>query len=147
MTLLLQTIHGSYLYGTDHAHSDIDIYRVISGNAKTTQKIQGDMDITTVSLDKFLTYLNKGVPQAWEALWSPYAYINPNWKPFFKSIRPSTQIFSTYHRTISSFNHSTDPKARRSATRLLINLEQLEKYGFFLPNHNEENIQRILSTP
>lgn len=64
------TVHGSHLYGTAHAHSDLDII-VVATNTRTTHVISDDLDIVVYDLDTFVTTLTKGSPQSIELLYSP----------------------------------------------------------------------------
>ena len=71
----LRTIHGSHLYGTNHAGSDVDWYEIwLTG--KNNQAVVNGVDTTKVNLETFVRLIDKGVPQAIEALFSPYSVYN-----------------------------------------------------------------------
>lgn len=59
-SVVLETIHGSHLYGLAHENSDRDVYRVQTG-VKTRQTIVGDSDTMLVSLTDFSAAVVKGV--------------------------------------------------------------------------------------
>ena len=74
--LIFATIHGSYLYGTNHALSDLDLY-VIVEEGRNKQRVNADRSDTALfNLDTFLRLVNDGSHQAVEALCSPYAVFN-----------------------------------------------------------------------
>ena len=59
--IVINTIKGSRLYGTDHQGSDIDLYIVDTGH-KNVHTMMGDIDITLVNLDTFADQVKSGVP-------------------------------------------------------------------------------------
>lgn len=130
--LLLRTVHGSQLYGTAHAGSDIDIYEV-HDYCDNRQVITKNLDITRVSLSKFLLLCDKGVPQALEAMFSPLATTDvlADYRRAYRPNIPNAR--ETYARTIKNFALSDKPKAQRHARRLARNLSDLERYGRFNP--------------
>lgn len=154
---LLRTIHGSHLYGMAHQDSDEDWY-IVRLDGKSRQKVVDGVDTNVVTLEQFLKSIDKGVPQAVEALFSPYAEVDPNWGPFFYGLRPGNSLIDTYRRTILNFglNHggrhgaaleraktSDKIKLRRHALRLCINLSQFVRYGMIDPMIPPELTKRI----
>lgn len=133
--LLLETVHGSHLYGLAHPGSDRDTYRVWAGKRKMRQNINGDDDVTNKSLEQFLKEVYVGVPQALEALWSPVKTVN---KLDFLTLRPGyADTVGRYLRTVKSF-WTEDLKKRRHSARLYLNLEDYMAYGHFNPRLTEE---------
>lgn len=143
MTVLLETVHGSYLYGLDHCDSDLDTYRVISrfsGARPNRVRHQVDKaagtDVTTVGLSTFMHHCEEGVPQALEAMFSPVATIDS-----FPDLRAAYRVGSTmrrtYMRTAKNFAMSGEHKKQRHALRLLTNLWVGQRTGRFNPvlNH------------
>lgn len=145
---ILQTVHGSHLYGLAHPGSDLDTYRVVLGGNKkyARQTKRGDDDCMVISLDRFLAQVAVGVPQALEALFSPFAQINMDWAPFLLGLRPGlikTQM--RYRRTIINFGFHRggrtgsaaeridERKLRRHAVRLTLNLGTFLERGVFNP--------------
>lgn len=143
MTILLDTPHGSQLYGLNHIHSDKDRYVVIdkrpTGIAKKhwmTQKIEGDQDVVTTDLVTFLRQCDSGIPQALEAMFSPKAKVDK-----IESLRLSyytglNMVVNTYSRTITNFVidsvvSNNRFKLKRHALRLAINLGDLMSKGRF----------------
>jgi hypothetical protein len=130
---ILETVHGSHLYGLNNSNSDRDFFRVVSGNSNTRHTITGDIDITQMSIDRFLTNVFKGSHQSCEALFSPLAGIDPQYRPMFEAIRVTgSDVFARYRRTIRAFSFG-DAKKRRHAVRLGFNLSDLVRSGRFNP--------------
>lgn len=137
---VLTTTFGSRLYGLHTETSDYDTYTVYTdpntNSYKAKHKINGLEDDFTVTLPKFMTMCNAGVPQALEALFSPYKEINPNYAAFLNGYRVDlNEARMRYRRTIKSFgfiienNEIVDMhpefKKRRHAYRLILNLNDL----------------------
>lgn len=144
--VLLYTPHGSYLYGLATGLSDKDFYAVVAdrpvnkyGDAKQT--IVNNVDTTVVGYSKFLEMCRKGVPQALEALMSQQAtldnigFIRENY------VIAGSEVLSTYLRTIKSFTlderEGKQPKFRRHAVRLALNLHDIVAQGRFNPELTE----------
>lgn len=85
--IILETVHGSHLYGLNHAGSDRDSFRVVAGSGRTIQRITGEDDITQMPLNRFLENVFHGSHQSCEALFSPLATIDPQYAPYFEGIR------------------------------------------------------------
>ena len=148
--MLLSTVHGSNLYGLAGPASDWDGYEVVL-TGRTWQRIHGHTDITTVVLDDFTTQVAKGVPQALEALWSPYRFVARNWAGFFEGLRPDYwRTLDTYARTIRSFMwvavERDDVKRARHAMRLALNRETFAEQGRFNPRLDPLEHTVVLST-
>lgn len=130
---ILETIHGSRLYGLARADSDEDTFKVVSGSSRTRVRQEGIHDDIVMDLDEFLRRVFHGSHQACEALWSPYATVDPKYQPMFAGLRVTgADAFARYRRTIKSFSYGT-LKQRRHAVRLGYNLADLRKYGRFNP--------------
>lgn len=144
MQVILQTIHGSRLYGLNHADSDYDFFRVIlKGSNKTMHKVTEEMDYTQMPLDRFLENVFHGSHQSCEALFSPVATIDPKYRPLFEAIRVTGEdAFARYRRTIHAFSYGT-MKQRRHAVRLGFNLSDLRKYGRFNPQLTEDQKTKV----
>ena len=136
-TTLLNTVHGSRLYGLSRSDSDHDTYRVVLEPGHTSQRVSGHDDTTVVSLNDYVRQVSVGVPQALEALWSPYAHVREEWKPYFASLRPGYwATLIRYDRTIKNFR--SDPrghsvKRSKHAMRLALNRAEFERTGRFNP--------------
>lgn len=138
--LLLETVHGSHLYGLAHADSDLDYYRVWAGKKNMRQTIQGKYDITNKSYEQFLHEVSIGVPQALEALWSPIKTVN---KLDFVTIVPGySETVNRYLRTIKSF-WTEDLKKRRHSARLYLNLQDYMACGHFNPRLTAEQKETV----
>lgn len=141
MVTLLETLHGSHLYGLATPESDLDSFRVISDSPKKTkaryakQTISEDRvnDVVVTDLSTFMLYANKGVPQYLEAMWSPIATVDVisemRW-----AYRPNLyKTEDTYIRTITNFYEAGDAKRKRHSFRLVINLLEIYDLGWFHP--------------
>ena len=158
--ILLQTIHGSRLSGLARPDSDWDWYTVVD-NGKTRQRISGDQDKLTVTLDDFLNHVADGEVAALCALWSPVADIEPNYKPLFMSLHPSMMgaarkfggaitAFSVFgtgqrNRPVGGFD-AIDIKAKQHMLRLSLLLANLWLYGHFNPQLDAQTIRWITGT-
>lgn len=165
MNTALETIHGSKLYGLSHSNSDHDTYAVLSDASKryARQSIKGKDDIMLISLHRFLSLCDEGVPQALEALFSPYAKMDPRYAPMFRAFRiGATQMSIRYRRTILNFGFQAQEKnadgeripadtlkLRRHALRLCYNLSDGLRYGRFNPAFTPEQAAELtrLATP
>lgn len=143
-TLLLETVHGSRLYGLDHENSDHDSFQVIAGLQKPRVATDGYYDVAAFGLDAFLTNVYNGSHQSCEALWSPVAYKHPALAPYFDGIRVTgADAFARYRRTIRTFSYG-NVKRRRHAVRLGYNLSGLRKYGRFNPTLSDGERHAVL---
>lgn len=151
MTTLLKTVHGSRLYGLHHADSDYDTYEVLFHSNKNyaKQTLKGKGDDFYVSFSKFMSMCSQGVPQALEAMFSPYAEMMEEYTPFFKSFRLGrTETSMRYRRTVRNFAFTLGKdgevlglqpfKRRRLALRLCLNLSEGLREGRFNPVLSEE---------
>lgn len=148
MQTILDTVHGSHLYGLARPDSDYDTYRVVIGDDKiyARQRLRDGDDRLGLHLSRFQEQVEAGVPQALEALFSPVAELDPDWAPFLRGLRPGIiNARMTYRRTVINFGlgnggragaaaQRTDPvKLRRHALRLCLNLDELVSTGRFNP--------------
>ena len=122
---VLRTIHGSHLYGTNTANSDVDYYWVFTSPDYNRSKMcrqavsPAGIDVTVLSLDRFMYFCSIGVPQALEALYSHKADINPKYFPLLKGIKPGYyQTLDRYERTIFNFAFNTGGRSARQANKM-----------------------------
>ena len=122
---VLRTIHGSHLYGTNTTNSDVDYYWVFTSPNYNRRKIcrqavsPDGVDVTVLSLDRFMYFCSVGVPQALEALYSHKADINPKYFPLLKGIKPGYyQTLDRYERTIFNFAFNTGGRSARQANKM-----------------------------
>lgn len=144
---LFKTVHGSRLYGLNHAGSDEDWYSVILGLSKTTQKISDNQDIIAMDYSTFLSQAEKGVPQALESMFSTRVVFDhiPSFRRNFVPNYGST--IDTYGRTIRGFARSSKDslKRQRHAIRLTLNLDKLWKTGRFDPTLDTTEVAVVRS--
>src|SRR6187431_1837508 len=114
MSIIFSTIHGSRLYGLDHAGSDDDQYVVYEEKRGARQSVTGKDDITRVGLHDFLDKAFSGSHQSVEALFSPYkVWELDEYRPFIENaVIPAGGIREKYMRTIKKFSFE-DFKRRR----------------------------------
>lgn len=140
-SVVLETIHGSHLYGLAHENSDRDVYRVQIG-VKPRQTIVGDNDTMLVSLTDFSAAVVKGVPQALEALFSPYKTVQGPYTAYVLGLQPGLAATrATYLRTIKSFWLFDDLKRKTHAVRLIFNLDEFVRTGRFNPNLTSNSVK------
>lgn len=139
---LLRTVHGSHLYGLNHAGSDLDYFMVYEGKFKTEQTIVDGLDSVVMSLDSFLLRASSGSPQSLEAMFSRKAEVDA------LELREGFRVDSAlarqvYSRTIRAFAHG-DLKRQRHAIRLTLNLNDLVESGRFDPALSDEQRAFVL---
>jgi len=144
MTTILETVHGSHLYGLNHSDSDRDIFRVVDTLGRTKHNVTEESDLTQMSLDRFLENVFHGSHQSCEALFSPVAVVDPKYRPLFSGIRVTgADVFARYRRTIHAFSYGT-MKQRRHAVRLGFNLADLKRYGRFNPQLSDDQKTKVI---
>ncbi len=133
MTPILTTVAGSHLYGLNHATSDYDTYEVVLTGC-TRQRVVGSFDLTTVVFRDYLKQVEKGVPQALEALFSPVKVVEPEWAAYLAALRPDYySTVATYQRTIRNFLEGGTVKKWKHAVRMSFNLQDFRAEGVFNP--------------
>lgn len=125
-TVLFKTVHGSRLYGLNHADSDEDFYTVVdkvkTARAKwAKQTIVGEEDTMMLDFGTWLGQCVNGVPQALEAMFSNMALVD-ELGHFREGFRVNTGAQERYLRTITSFCMTQDPKRKRHGLRLALNM-------------------------
>ena len=142
---ILRTIHGSHLYGTNHAGSDVDWYEVCL-TGKNHQSVVNGVDTAKVNLETFTSGIDKGVPQAIEALFSPFGVYDEHWRPFLASLKPNiNNARHTYRRTIKSQFLDGSIKGTKHAVRLSWNIIELETNGWYSPRLDQEYLDMLAS--
>lgn len=145
--LIFETVHGSHLYGLDHAGSDRDIYRVYEGTGVHLKQSIGEDDVVRGDLEAFIRRAQTGSHQSCEALFSPVKEYAPGgeekWGPFLEGFRVTGRdVFEKYERTIKKFCYG-DYKRRRHAARLHLSLMGLRREGRFNPRLDEDEIRWV----
>tara|TARA_R110002051_G_scaffold314950_4_gene392662 strand:- start:8061 stop:8549 length:489 start_codon:yes stop_codon:yes gene_type:complete len=136
VTLILQTLHGSRLYGTAHADSDYDTFVVDTDVERAEQTIDGADDLTQMSLEAFLENVFRGSAQSCEAMFSPVAQVDPRYAAMFAGIRVTgAESHARYRRNIEEHSGG-NLKRRRHAVRLGLNFAELRATGRFDPQMN-----------
>lgn len=144
-TVLFKTVHGSRLYGLNHADSDEDFYTVVD-KVKTAraryakQTITDDEDSMVVDFGTWLGMCVNGVPQALEAMFSEYV-VYDSIEDFRYGYRVSTGASERYLRTITSFTMTQDPKRKRHGLRLALNMYDFQRTGRFNPTMTRQEAE------
>lgn len=143
--VVFKTVHGSHLYGLNHANSDYDTYVVKWGNIKGRQSTDGVDDVTTIGFGDFVHRAASGSPQALEAMFSTAAEIDEigAFRSSFRAGGP--EVRNTYMRTIKAFWLSEENKRQTHAWRLALNLESMQRCGRFNPRVGPVEVEYIRS--
>ncbi len=134
MGVIFSTIHGSRLYGLDHAGSDDDQFIVFEEKRQARQSVSGKDDIVRVGLHDFLDKAYGGSHQSVEALFSPFkVWEAEEYRPFLDhAVIPAGAVREKYMRTIKKFSFE-DFKRRRHAVRLGFSVIGMQSEGRFNP--------------
>ncbi len=106
--ILLETVHGSHLYGLATPSSDRDSYQVVDklGSGRrlrnVKQTIVGDEDKLVIALTDFMRDADDGNPKALEAMFSPLA-TGPLKAMANSYVMNGTAARKHYHKIIHNF--------------------------------------------
>jgi hypothetical protein len=131
-----------------HEGSDRDYYEVVRDNptVKTRysrQSIRDGVDTNVVDLSTFLHFVEIGVPQACEALFSQKADVDLI-SDMRSSYRLTSSSWDRYLRTALNFiGSSGDFKRLRHGVRLALNLRTIRTTGRFDPTLTPGEVERI----
>lgn len=132
-TELLSTAAGSRLYGLSRPDSDWDHYVVVLEGSRARQEVVGDQDVTVVPLGAYVKMVERGVPQALEALWSPVAVRDPRWAAYFSALRPNYHEARRQHLKDHATNNVSPEKLRQRYARLALNTMSLAAHNRYNP--------------
>ena len=124
--VILGTVHGSYLYGTAHKDSDLDLYVVVE-NGKNKSKVVHGQDVQIMNMKTFVRLAEEGSHQAVESLYSPYKVFKEDtpYKEYINSIRPSQYNFwKKCHSAAKAFYHQGIEQNNKKKLRHSKRLEQ-----------------------
>lgn len=138
-SIIFKSLHGSHLYGLNHAGSDIDWYAVHNANVSYEGKAQtpktdsfqtvvDGIDMTLMTWKTFHIQAFEGVPQALEAMFSERVEIDKieAWRHGFHVGLPN--MMNKYAHAIEKFA-TFEFKRRRHAMRYVVNLNEALKAG------------------
>lgn len=137
-SVIFETIFGSHLYGTNHADSDNDTYRVVSelgGRRKNKTKhiIAEKEDVFTIDLKSFLNEAHFAHPQALEAMFSPLA-TESSFSAYRRGFRVSLSVMHESYSERVIVESRGSMKQRRHALRYALNFrEAVKRGGIFNP--------------
>lgn len=148
---LLITVHGSHLYGLNHAQSDVDTVIIRDSIAQQMGHRQRkaivthtpENDLSIFSLSSMMKLADKGIPRMLEVMFSPVATID-----LIKDMRMGyhageASLINGYTFSIQSFN-KFNFKRRRHMLREVANLnEALNNNGRFNPQLSLETAEMI----
>ena len=140
-TVLLLTPTGSRLYGTHRPDSDHDFWAVVLEGVKPSHKVVGEEDVAVIPLKHFQEMLNKGVPQALEALWSPQAQFHAQWESYMKALQPN--VWSAKYRHLAKQGEKVVQKERMHKARLSLQWLQMAAFGKFNPTLEGELLELV----
>lgn len=125
--LLLRTLAGSRLYGTNQPYSDFDYYEVYD-DIKPSQTIKDGVDITRMPFEKWLYLCHKGSHQALDAMWCPpeFAEVDELWyfRSRYRNPLAAAQLEATAHSMGEGSKHFE---------RLLACARECRRYGYYNP--------------
>lgn len=154
--VVFKTVHGSHLYGLNHADSDMDLYIVHTippvknemGDTRKTNSLQtvvDGLDVTLIDFKTFHIQASEGVPQALEAMFSRQSELDliGAWRAGFRVSLPA--MMNRYKHAIEKFSNY-EFKRRRHAVRYVLNLrEALANGGRFNPTMSEKDREFMTS--
>lgn len=127
--VVFATVHGSHLYGTYHAASDLDLFVVVAKGKNRSAVVDG-LDVAMVDLDTWVTNAHNGSHQAVEALFSPYLVTSDKWGAFVRAQRPSRYNFVKKCRSACmAFMAKGDAKSVRRAWTQTRHAHSYMRYG------------------
>lgn len=144
---LLRLVHGSHLYGTAHAGSDLDLYVVVAGSHRPVQTIRDGIDVMVLGLPQFLAQASAGVPQALEAMFAPQPELDliGHLRRAFRVA--GGELLDRMRRTVRAF--AGDPrnplKRRRHALRIAYGLGDVKVRGRYCPVLTGDRLSAVLS--
>lgn len=147
--VVFTTVHGSRLYGFDHAGSDHDYYTVTTATSdKVVHKIETIngrvIDTATVGIDHFLELAKSGSHQSVEALFSTRKVPGRAWVQYGPMLSDmyiqGPEVYDKYKRTITKFAFG-DFKRRRHAVRLKHGLTFLRSTGRLNPTLSTQHVE------
>lgn len=156
---LMITVHGSHLYGLNHAGSDVDtiiirdsIAQEIGHKKKKKALVTHgeENDLAIFSLSSMMYLADKGIPRMLEVMFSPVATVD-----YLREMRlgyhaGEAALIQGYTFSVQSFNRFQF-KRRRHMLREALNLnEALETNGRFNPRLSEKDaafISKLAMSP
>lgn len=148
---LMITVHGSHLYGLNHAGSDVDTVIIRDSIAqeigrrkkKALVSVSEDNDLSIFSLSSMMHLVEKGVPRMLEVMFSEVATVD-----YIREMRlgyhaGEAALIHGYTFSLQSF-YRFEFKRRRHMLREAVNLnEALSGNGRFNPRLSEKDIALI----
>lgn len=136
--VIFATVQGSFLYGTAHKDSDVDLFIVVE-NGDNVSVVSSNTDVTIVNLDTFVKLVFSGTHQSIESLMSPYRVFADNtpYKEFILSLRPS--VYNFYKKCNSA---ASKMEARSENSR---NYEKLQRHALRLRQSAQDAISGVYS--
>lgn len=158
--LLFRTIHGSRLYGLNHAGSDYDYWEVHTNTKydnkrkEISQTIVNGLDVVKMNLSTFMLYADRSSHQVLDCMFSQQAETDLI-GDLRANYRLNTGTFvPLYRRTIPHFGDRevggklTEEfvhKSKRHAARMCFQLQDGLEYGRFNPTLSEKRRQFLLT--
>lgn len=153
--ILLKVQAGSHLYGYATPESDIDFFEVhdtgfIRPNdpdliiREAEQTIVDGIDVTRMTLDRFIEKARKGSHQALDAMFAPTP-LEDRLQGFREAYRVGMEVVPTYERAITQFTFRDGGVFRyqRHAMRILLNLNDIIDHNRYNPTLTEETREYV----
>jgi hypothetical protein len=140
--IVFETVHGSILYGMNHANSDRDRMVVYNDNRKARHYHVGEDDCIRVGWIDLIDKAASGSHQFIEGLFSQEkVWTDERYKPLIEGmVIPVALVREKYTRTIHKFSHGPF-KQRRHALRLAKSLLGLRQTGYFNPRLSADDVE------
>ena len=150
MTLLLRSYAGSILHGMSTPESDTDIVEVYSSPfpvgrdsyKNEIQSIEDGLDLTRLTLSRFMERASVGSHQALDAMFSNVVEVDKISALRHGFIAGSNAI-PVFIGTIRELAHQDFAKKHRHAARIALNLKELAETGRYEPTLTPEKIEVV----
>lgn len=141
--IILRTITGSRLHGTDHENSDYDFFTVVTDDIKTKSTTSPIEDNVIMSYSTFSELVRKGSPKELEALFSQKKEVS---NPILESLHPVTGKAVDRFLNVIVGNIVRDKylKTQRHAIRLSLHISDFLEFGFFNPSLSPAQLDTVL---
>ena len=144
--VIFGTVLGSFLYGTAHEGSDVDLF-LVRETGRNKSSVVDNVDVQVLNLETFIRLLSTGCHQAVEAFYSPYkVFTDSPYVCFIKAQRPSPYNFIKKAQSAAkSLRGRSTPKGSLHARRLEYAADQTIE-GNYTPIYKNLTEQTRLTT-
>lgn len=155
--LLLKVQAGSHLYGYSTPESDIDFFEIHTDTfpnpnikrapLQAEQTIVDGVDVTRMTLKRFVEKAQKGAHQALDAMFAREPIVD-FLGGYRASYRAGLEVISTYQHAIIQFATRDEGAFRyqRHAYRLMMNINEIVYTGRYTPELSFSQIEKLNKT-